>query len=157
MTLVWTRALGKTAVIPYGPSKCSQHWSGHRVLCIPHDSERPCCSGYVWPTEDCVCHLHILPRRKRFVPKTLPSAIKPAWHSDRRNAITTNACIAPPWWRHLLLFLLYFSGLASTFMWKVKNIFWPAGQWGEDRVYIYVSIFVLTKIYRAKITLCWLE
>lgn len=96
MTLVWTRALGKTAVIPYGPSKCSQHWSGHRVLCIPHDSERPCCSGYVWPTEDCVCHLHILPRRKRFVPKTLPSAIKPAWHSDRRNAITTNACIAPP-------------------------------------------------------------
>lgn len=94
------------------------------VFCVSPVTQRGLAAQAMFGPHRRVCHHHILPRRKRFVPKTLPSAIKPAWHGDRRNAITTNACIAPPWWRHLLLFLLdFFLGLASTFMWKLKFIF----------------------------------
>lgn len=115
------------------------------VFCVSPVTQRGLAAQAMFGPHRRVCHHHILPRRKRFVPKTLPSAIKPAWHGDRRNAITTNACIAPPWWRHLLLFLLdFFFGIGIYIHVKAKIYLWQAGQWEWDRVYIYVSIIVLS-------------
>lgn len=78
--------------------------------------------GLLFGPHGTVCHFHVPPRRKRSVSKTLPLAIRPAWHTVTEGSALQQMPAFPSHGGSICCFslVIFGFGLASISMRKVK-------------------------------------